>query len=264
MSLNFYLGTHMTGWLGQTDVPLFVSRRRLCQRKSLPRAKGRWALDSGGFSELSMYGKWTVGPHQYAAEVRRWRDEIGGLDWAAIQDWMCEPHIIAKTGLTVERHQWLTTMNYAILRDIDGEMPWVPVIQGWHLQDYIDHVGLYQCLGYDLTALPVVGVGSVCRRQGTAEIAEIMWALADLGISIHGFGVKTSGLALYGGALASADSMAWSYGARYDEPMPGCAHKNCANCMPYALRWRRRVLAAMGRAVPGPHQQQLPWLEIAP
>ena len=26
--------------------------------KTLPRARGRWALDSGGFSELSLYGEW--------------------------------------------------------------------------------------------------------------------------------------------------------------------------------------------------------------
>ena len=53
-----YLGTHMDGWLAHVGVPLFVSHRRLVRRKTLPMARSGWALDSGGFSELSMYGGW--------------------------------------------------------------------------------------------------------------------------------------------------------------------------------------------------------------
>ncbi len=34
----------------------------------------------------------------------RYRDEIGCLLWAAPHDWMCEPWITAKTGLTVAEH----------------------------------------------------------------------------------------------------------------------------------------------------------------
>lgn len=32
--------------------------RRLCSRKRLPRALAPWAMDSGSFSELSLYGEW--------------------------------------------------------------------------------------------------------------------------------------------------------------------------------------------------------------
>ncbi len=60
---------------------------------------------------------------------------------------------------------------------------------------------------------------------------------------MHGFGVKTGGLHLYGHLLTSADSMAWSYAARHLPALPGCTgHKNCANCLAYATRWRTRVL----------------------
>src|SRR4051812_4445749 len=86
----FYLGTHHLSWLEQTDVPLFISRRTLAARKALPRARGHWAIDSGGFTELSMHGRWTIDARDYAELVRRARDEAGGLQWAAIQDWMCE------------------------------------------------------------------------------------------------------------------------------------------------------------------------------
>jgi hypothetical protein len=45
---------------------------------------------------------------------------------------------------------------------------------------------------------------------------------------------------------ASADSMAWSYAARCEPPMRGCAgHKNCANCLRYAANWRAGIVARL-------------------
>lgn len=35
------------------------------------------------FSELARHGSWTVSPAEYVAAVRRYRDEIGGLEWGA-------------------------------------------------------------------------------------------------------------------------------------------------------------------------------------
>ncbi|WP_280420021.1 DUF7221 family queuine tRNA-ribosyltransferase-like protein [Nocardia carnea] len=248
--VRFYLGSHMPGWLRQTDVPLFISDVRLAQYRTMPRALGRWALDSGGFSMLSVHGTWAAGPtpREYAARVRRYSEEIGGLDWAAIQDWMCEPFITAKTGLTVFEHQLRTVDSYLKLRALDPALPWAPVLQGFDLADYVRCAEIYADAGVDLHAQPIVGVGSVCRRQGTKDAAEIMAALNReiLGVRLHGFGVKTTGLAQYGQLLASADSMAWSFNARREQAaMPGCVgHKNCANCLRYALAWRTRVLAS--------------------
>lgn len=55
----------------------------------------------------------------------------------------------------------------------------------------------------------------------------------------------------YADVLASADSLAWSYAARRDPPMLGCVgHRNCANCVRYALRWRERLLGSLA----GPRQ----------
>ena len=68
---------------------LFVSHRRLAARKTLPRAAAGWALDSGGFSELSLYGRWRTTARHYNAAVRRYDDEIGKLEWAAIPG----PHV---------------------------------------------------------------------------------------------------------------------------------------------------------------------------
>ena len=68
-ALVFYLGTHMTGWLAHVGVPLFVSHRRLARRKTLPQARTGWALDSAGFSELSLYGGWRTTPEEYVCRI---------------------------------------------------------------------------------------------------------------------------------------------------------------------------------------------------
>ncbi len=242
----FYLGTHRPLWLGRTDTPLFVSRRTLCDVPNPPKALGCWALDSGGFSELSMYGGWKTSSRRYINEVRQWRDTIGGLKWAAIQDWMCEPFILEKTGKTVAEHQARTIDSYLTLLSAAPDLPWVPVVQGWQRDDYLKHVEDYAAAGVPLTACKLVGVGSVCRRQKTEEALDILRSLHALGLILHGFGFKIDGL-WNGGVklLASADSMAWSRGARYEPSMMGCTHKTCANCMKYALRWRESVLNAI-------------------
>lgn len=189
-----------------------------------------------------MHGKWVTPADGYAAAVARYAQQVGRPDFAAPQDWMCEPFMIERTGLSVREHQERTVASYLELRRIAPGLPFIPVLQGWRLADYLTCADLYAAEGIDLAALPLTGLGSVCRRQSTGEIAAIVTALARRGIRLHGFGV---GLHLYGHRLASADSMAWSYTARRRPPLPGCTgHKNCANCLAYATRWRTRLLAS--------------------
>jgi hypothetical protein len=243
-------------------VPLFVARQRLASRRRLPRACGCWALDSGGFTELSLHHGWTISVVQYVEEVRRIRDEVGGLAWAAPMDWMCEPAILAGTGLSVGEHQERTVANLLELRSRAPELPFIPVLQGWEVHDYLRCVELYERAGVDLRAEPTVGVGSVCRRQDASEGAAIMRSLAELGLRLHGFGFKVHGLRACADAMVSADSLAWSYAARYHPPLPGhdrpgpgrrVGHGSCANCPDYALSWRLDVLRSAG----GPRQGNL-------
>lgn len=260
--LTFYLGAHMPHWLAVPGIPpLFVSHRRLASRKTLPLATGSWALDSGGFTELSMFGEWRTTPAEYVAAVRRYDAEVGHLDWAAPQDWMCEPFILAKTGRTVAEHQALTIENFRHLtdlwwagnsgwgpdawRDWPDLCPFMPVLQGWTLDDYRRHADAYYVAGVELEHYPVVGLGSVCRRQNTAGVERLITELTPW-LALHGFGFKTLGLARVGHRLESADSMAWSLDGRHT---PGCTptHRNEANCLTFALRWRTSVLARVGR-----------------
>jgi hypothetical protein len=245
-AVRFYLGAHHPHWLERAPFPLFVSHRRLAARRRLPRAATGWALDSGGFTELRLHGGWLTTAAEYVAAVRRYRDEIGQLEWAAPMDWMCEPFMLAKTGLTVAEHQLRTVENYLELRGLAPDLPFVPVLQGWSLDDYLRCVDLYyELANVDLVAEPLVGVGSVCRRQATREIEAIVHTLASLGIHLHGFGVKAGGLVRYADCLASADSLAWSFEARRAAPLAGCSHANCANCLRYAAAWRARTLGRL-------------------
>ncbi|TDC46396.1 hypothetical protein E1281_28100 [Actinomadura sp. KC345] len=258
----FYLGAHQPHWLWNATFPLFVSHRQLARRARLRPATCRMAVDSGGFTELSLNGRWVTTPGQYAEAVTCYTEQLGALDFAAPMDWMCEPFMIERTGLSVREHQDRTVANYLELRALAPAVPWLPVVQGWTLPDYLRCVELYTSAGVDLAALPCVGLGSVCRRQSTGEIGHIVATLAGLGLKLHGFGVKTGGLHRYGHLLTSADSMAWSYNARRLPPLPGCrGHKNCANCLVYATGWRSRLLASL--AARG-HQTDLFTLPIPP
>jgi hypothetical protein len=252
-SNRFYLGTHQVNWLATAGVPLFVSARRLRSRVALPRAAAPWALDSGGFTELSLHGEWTVSALSYAMEAERWAEAVGAPDWCAPQDWMCEPAVLARTGLTVARHQARTVANYRDLLGLAPSVPWAPVLQGWTRDDYLRCLDLYDAAGFDLRLAPVVGLGTVCRRQGTREAEEVVRELAGMGLRLHAFGYKLGGLRRSHRWLESADSMAWSYAARRSPPLPGCTHRSCANCLRYALRWRGRVLDALA----GPCQATL-------
>lgn len=241
----FYLGTHIPRWLSRVWLPLFVSHRRLASLRSLPRAICPWALDSGGFSELTLFGEWRTSPLDYVRAVRRYLVEIGRLQWAAIQDWMCEPHMIAKTGLTIAEHQRKTIVSCDRLHELAPDVPWTPVLQGWHRDDYMRHLDAYAAAGWDLRSFPVVGVGSVCRRQRVSAIRDLLTELHSFGLRIHAFGFKTQGLPWAAPLLRSSDSMAWSLAARHDAPIEGHTHKNCANCLDYALGWREKVFSCI-------------------
>lgn len=246
--MRFYLGTHHPRWLSDLDVPLFVSRRSLAKRKRLPRARGTWALDSGGFTELTLHGRWTLSAPDYVAEVRRYRDEMGGLAFAAPQDWMCEEKMLARTGLSVAEHQQRTVANFLELKSLAPELPFIPVLQGWGFADYWRCQEMYEAAGVDLRAEPLVGVGTVCRRQAMVQAGAILSSLASDGLRLHGFGVKKTGLHEFGKYLASADSLAWSANARRNFPIPGHTHASCSNCVEWALEWRNELLTSLPEA----------------
>jgi len=243
--MRFYLGAPEVCWLKRTAVPLFVSYSRLRRYKRVPVALGPSVIDSMGFNELKKHGRWTVTAREYARDVERYINEVGRIQWASIQDWMCEPLILRKTGKTLAEHQDLTIRSYLDLRDLAPSVPWAPVLQGWDYADYFRHIEKYRLAGIDLEDQPIVGLGSVCTRQDSSAIVALTHQLAP--IRLHGFGCKAGALRR-GARLVSADSMAWSSKARYaKERTPGHTHERCVSCLPYALEWREQVLRSLNR-----------------
>jgi hypothetical protein len=258
---TFHLGTHVCNWIWsdrEAFWPWFVSHRTLRRYVTLRRSTAPWALDSGGFTELSMFGRWETTPAEYVAAVRRYRDEIGSLMWAAPQDWMCEPSMLDKTGLTVHEHQQRTVDNLIELRNIAPDLPIIPVLQGWAANDYRRHVAMYADAGIDLFSEPLVGMGTFCRRATYGPIIDLVAELHGDGLRMHGFGLKSDGISRYGWALASADSLAWSFTGRYGGNKCGRPHraKSCANCRDWAEMWARHATSHHGTHI----QPMLPGL----
>ena len=217
--------------------------------------------DGGGFTQLQMYGNWDDVPaEQFVAEARADAAEVGNMAHFEPRDWMCEPLIInggwagklyfVGTKLSVRRHQELTVADYLDLVGRAPELPWLPVLQGWTMDDYLRCADLYYRAGVSLHTLPLVGVGTICRRQGTKEAARILGRLASEGFHLHAFGLKETGIPNVAPFLESSDSMAWSYAARRRAPLPECeaeraktgrGHRNCANCARFAFRWLEEI-----------------------
>jgi hypothetical protein len=69
--------------------------------------------------------------------VRRAAEDVGLLAYVAPMDWMCEPLVLAKTGLSVAEHQRRTVRNYIVLRGLAPDLHFMPVLQGWQPSHYL-------------------------------------------------------------------------------------------------------------------------------
>lgn len=179
---------------------------------------GEWVLDSGAFTELARYGAYRHEPEDYAAEIVRWSTN-GTLLWATTQDYMTEPFMLKKTGLTVAEHQRLTIERYDRIRAaVPPHIHILPVLQGYAPEEYVEHIRAY---GDRLTPGMWVGVGSVCKRNGKPDTIEaVLRAIRDErpDLRLHGFGLKLTALSseYVRDNLESCDSMAWSFAARME------------------------------------------------
>lgn len=190
--MRFFTGLHQPSDAKHFDAA-FVSVNRLRDRKG-PWLVGDWIMDSGAFTEVSTYGGYRHSVAEYAAEIRRWAKN-GNLLAAVAQDFMCEPFIVRKTGLSVAEHQRLTIERYDALKACDTAGVYImPVLQGFAPSDYVEHIRLY---GERLAFGQWVGVGSVCKRNGDVRMIErVLTAIksARPDLRLHGFGLKTTAL----------------------------------------------------------------------
>lgn len=191
-----------------------ISFMRLRNRKKKIRLND-WILDSGAFSQISQEGEYFFSVQQYADSIKYWAD-CGNLLAAVSQDYMCEPEILEKTKSTVHDHQMKTLERYyQLLNLVTDDIYLMPVLQGWHYEQYLQHLE-----EYDFPVNAWIGVGSICRRQKSKEVVRIIGEIrrARPDLRLHLFGAKSTALAnpLLHSWVFSADSASWSYAARLE------------------------------------------------
>jgi hypothetical protein len=246
-TVKFFLGCHQPSDALKLS-PVCISINRIRERKSTFPV-GEWMMDSGAFTEISTHGRYRYSVKEYADNARRWITN-GNLQAIVAQDYMCEPFILKKTGLSIVDHQRLTIERYDALLAETLPVHVMPVLQGFAPSDYANHVRQYS---HRLMPEMWVGVGSVCKRQGDPSLtARVLSAILDIrpDLRLHGFGVKLSSLQSEAvrSKLFSADSMAWSFSAR--------KQGRNANHWCEANKFRERVMS--GNRIVGYWQTELP------
>ena len=244
--MKFYTGIHQVQLAKCVDRAFIsVNVLRSNNRRSFFEVKD-WIMDSGAFTEISKHGEFRFPVQEYAGWINKFA-ECGNLELAVSQDYMCEPFMLGRTGLTVADHQRMTIERYDALTPLT-DVSIMPVLQGYEAQEYVAHVGQY---GSRLTEGMRVGVGSVCKRNtNVSSIVGVLAAIKECrpDLRLHGFGLKTTALAnnYVLSLLYSADSMAWSYAAR--------RQGRNANSGLEAQAYAERVAATQGSR---PHQFSL-------
>lgn len=234
-----------------------LSAYALRGRKSPP-SVDRWMLDSGAFTQVTKFGDFVQSPAEYVRLAVRFQD-AGMLACIATQDYMCEPSVIAELQsqgrrASVRIHQKKTVERYIQIVD-EGikqglTVPVMPVLQGWEVEDYVDHFYMYRSLllyealrrpwkdrfgntvrnaqglwrhafdKYPLVNRPWIGIGSTCKRNTNPEVvSQILDAVIPLlpgNSKIHLFGFKKTGLrqANIKDRIYSADSFAYDFADR--------------------------------------------------
>lgn len=198
-------------WATRPPTPLMIAASSCYRRGSLrvrpfPRQARPTFCDSGGFVFASRNREYPFTCNDYLV----WLMQMNP-DYASVMDYPCEEEI-APDAEAVRERQLRTITNARLLMGADVPWCWLPVIQGFHRDQYLRHVSDYQ--EADLVR-PYMGIGSLCNRTSTQDIVEIVEAIAEAlpGVRFHLFGVKLQiveskvALPLQ---VTSADSGAWN------------------------------------------------------
>lgn len=165
-------------------------------------ATGKFLLDSGGFTEIFRFGKYTFTSQEYLDYISTHQ-----IDHFATMDYPCEPVVLAKTGMSIKEHIVLTVESNLELMDHPKV---VPVIQGYKVDDYLlccDLIKDYGC------QKPFMAVGTLCKRTKVADALAILGAIKGEfpNSDLHAFGLKKNFLPKVKDLIYSSDSIAWFY-----------------------------------------------------
>jgi len=172
-------------------------------------------LDSGGFSFFTKYSDYPFTVREYV----KWICEMqkvnnGKVKYAAIMDYPCEPSINRKAFKTNKERIEKTVEN--AIKCFENEIPakWIPVLQGYALDEYIFCLDLYKEHGI-LT--DYIAIGSMCKRSNISEIVKIVYEIKKVYRGkIHVFGLTIKALrnvALFN-LIHSCDTIGYTFACK--------------------------------------------------
>lgn len=206
------------------------------------------ALDSAGFTAVLNFQR--KGPQSGIAGVFPWTYEqyvelacTLRPQWWSAPDICCEPEIASSQIEIDYRVNATATLLEGTLRVLyawqeklsktenartiaNMSFPCTPILQGWSVSDYLRSLDLLEAIWSRwepwLAPPTLIGLGSVCRRDlrhpthGLYAILAALEGRLPKGSRLHLFGVKGACLNEIRTMdwIASADSMAYDYGAR--------------------------------------------------
>lgn len=213
------------------------------------------ALDSAGFVAMVRYWfyRWTLDQYVDLAGSYPWV-------WWAAPDYCCEREVAANRSEVLSRvRATAAKLSWALQVAADrGVKPCMPVLQGWHPDDYIRCADLISRF-IDLPDL--VGIGSMCRRHlagidGAVAVVDRLDAILPAHVRFHLFGVKGAvAVSLRGHPrIASIDSQAYDAAARREagkirkvEPTFSCSVAFRARHM---SEWYESLRGGLSRVAP--------------
>lgn len=212
-----------------------------------------FALDSAGYTAMKNWqakgpqaGIGGVFPWSYAQYI-----ELALLlnpRWWSQPDLCCEPEIARNQGEIDYRIRATATFLEGTLQVVHdwsaaAGMSWarpMPIIQGWSVDDYLRSLDLtLEVWGrWSSAPPPLIGVGSVCRRNLTHPSHGLLSIISALELHLpsssrlHLFGVKGSALSTLKTfpCVASVDSMAYDFGARVKSRLTGTSNNLAHRC----------------------------------
>ncbi|AFH22355.1 hypothetical protein OSG_eHP23_00130 [environmental Halophage eHP-23] len=198
-------------------------------------------IDSGGYSFMLGKGEYATTDRKYLEFVEKHQPEL-----FALRDYPCEPDVLEKNGRTVRDHLEATTEKHrnllALLPEFGIKSQPVSVVQGWKLEDYLEHLEMLK--QHDLLT-DYVAIGSVCRRNQDEEIRriinEVHKRIGDR--KLHAFGVKSNILRFQEmqDKLDSADSMAYEHSEQFGQRVSGTERKSFRDSALAYLKFKKNI-----------------------
>ena len=206
-----------------------ISKYFIASRFELPNSVERVILDSGGYSFYMKYGKYPFDLEKYIELVYLIQDQ-SPLFKVAILDYPCEPKLDRHRPMTNKERIDKTISNAVECFQADRKIPWLPVIQGYEIDEYSSCIDQYKDVGIksDYWA-----IGSLCSRKGQKmKIRNIVSSIVEYtgDVKLHSFGLTLSYLSdpQIFNSIYSTDSSSWNYRARTMAEKPEMIRKHLA------------------------------------